>query len=102
MEHSYGDNFVQDILDACSATATESGASTLLIGSHRQGHAIALSASGLEVGGGETAYTFRPVNVKEEFLVFMSDTLAITAASQETMTMMGVRLCRVKLFFWGG
>jgi len=44
------------------------------------------------VGGGETAYTLRPVSGRDEFLLFMSDTLAITAVSQETMTMLGVRV----------
>jgi hypothetical protein len=51
---------------------------------------VAMNMLGLEAGGGETQYTFRPAGSKEEFLLFMSDTLVITAASHETMTMMGV------------
>ena len=64
----------------------------MVIGKHRQGHAIALSVSGQEMGGGETAYTVRSAAVHEEFLLFMSDSLKVTAASQETMTMLGVRV----------
>ncbi len=78
-------------MDLCSMRSQEQGGSTVVIARHRLGHAIAVNVSGAEVGGGETAYTFRPAGVKEEFLLFMSDTLAVTAASQETMTMMGVR-----------
>ena len=63
----------------------------MVVGRHRQGYAISLNVSGMEVGGGETQYTFRPAYSREEFLLFMSDTLTITAASHETMTMMGVR-----------
>jgi hypothetical protein len=82
----------QSVLDMCSARTTKGdSACSLLLGAHRQGHAIPLSVSGAEVGGGETAYTFRQVDLKEDFLLFMSDTLVITAASQETLTMMGVR-----------
>jgi hypothetical protein len=82
----------QSVLDMCSARTTKGdSACSLLLGAHRQGHAIPLSVSGGEVGGGETAYTFRQVDLKEDFLLFMSDTLVITAASQETLTMMGVR-----------
>ena len=88
----------QSVLDMCSARTTKGdSACSLLLGAHRQGHAIPLSVSGVEVGGGETAYTFRQVDLKEDFLLFMSDTLVITAASQETLTMMGVceRRCHV-------
>ncbi len=63
----------------------------MVVGMHRQGHAVALGVLGLEVGGGETQYVFCPVDPKEEFLLFMSDTLEVTAASHETMTMLGVR-----------
>ena len=66
----------------------------MLIGRHRQGHCLAVNVSGQELGGGETAYTMRPAAVREEFLLFMSDTLTITGASQETMTMLGVRVSR--------
>ena len=65
---------------------------TVVLARHRLGHTLALNVSGAEVGGGETAYTFRPAGVKDEFLLFMSDTLTVTAASQETMTMMGVSI----------
>ena len=84
---------VQELLDKCCAKASASvfGGCTMVIGRHQQGHALALNVSGAEVGGGETAYTFRPAPVKEEFLLFMSGTMQVTAASQETMTMMGVR-----------
>ena len=82
---------LQSLLDKCGAQAVEEeNDCSLIIGSHRQGHAIPLSVSEAEVGGGETAYTFRQVDLKEDFLLFMSDTLVITAASQETLTMMGV------------
>ena len=81
----------QEVLDACSAASSDHGGSTMVIGKHRQGHAIALSVSGQEMGGGETAYTVRSAAVHEEFLLFMSDSLKVTAASQETMTMLGVR-----------
>jgi hypothetical protein len=64
----------------------------MIIGKHRQGHAVALSVTGQEMGGGETAYTVRSAAVREEFLLFMSDSLKVTAASQETMTMLGVSL----------
>ena len=70
--------------------AQDQGGCTVVLARHRLGHTLALNVSGAEVGGGETAYTFRPAGVKDEFLLFMSDTLTVTAASQETMTMMGV------------
>jgi hypothetical protein len=65
----------------------------MIIGRHHKGHALPLTVCGAEVGGGETRYTFRSAGTKEEFLLFMSDTLTVTAASQETMTMMGVSAC---------
>ena len=83
---------LQEILDVCSATSSDHGGSTMIIGKHRQGHAVALSVTGQEMGGGETAYTVRSAAVREEFLLFMSDSLKVTAASQETMTMLGVSL----------
>ena len=95
----------QSVLDRCSAHATKGdSACSLLLGAHRQGHAIPLSVSGAEVGGGETAYTFRQVDLKEDFLLFMSDTLVITAASQETQTMLGVceQRCHVSSCMGGG
>jgi hypothetical protein len=70
--------------------AQDHGGCSVVLARHRLGHCLALNVSGAEVGGGETAYTFRPAGVKDEFLLFMSDTLTVTAASQETMTMMGV------------
>jgi hypothetical protein len=82
----------QDVLDKCSSRMDATGESTVVIGRHRQGYAIPISASGVEIGGGETMYTFRPAAVREEFLLFMSDTLEVTAASQETATMLGVRI----------
>jgi hypothetical protein len=85
---------VQDVLDKCSSRMDATGASTVLIGRHRQGYALPLTASGVEVGGGDTLYTFRPAAVREEFLLFMSDTLEVTAASQETCTMFGVGRAR--------
>ena len=82
---------LQQVLDKCSAQYEATGAPTVILGKHHHGYAIPLTVCGQEVGGGETAYTFHPSVVREEFLLFMSDSLTITAASHETMTMMGVR-----------
>ena len=82
---------LQQVLDKCSAQYEATGAPTVILGKHHHGYAVPLTVCGQEVGGGETAYTFRPSVVREEFLLVMSDTLTITAASHETMTMMGVR-----------
>ena len=93
-------NYAQEVLDRCSSLTEASGASTVLLGRHRQGYAVPLTTVGVEVGGSETSYTFRAAPVVDEFLLFMSDTLRVTAVSQETMTMLGVRrppspyLCR--------
>ena len=74
------------------ASIDNPGGSSIILGLHRAGYAIPINVSGVEVGGGETAYTMRPATGRDEFLLFMSDTLAITAVSHETMTMLGVRV----------
>ncbi len=86
---------LQSVLDKCSAQSKVSGLPTVILGHHHHGYAIPLTVAGAEVGGGETAYTFRPAHISEEFLLFMSDSLTVTAASQETMTMLGVRATAV-------
>jgi hypothetical protein len=82
---------VQEFLDAAIASIDVSGGTRVIVAQHRAGHCLALNLSGVEIGGGETSYTLRPALIRDEFLMFMSDTLAITAVSEETMTMLGVR-----------
>jgi hypothetical protein len=79
-------------MDVALATINNPSGSTIILGLHRAGYTIPLNVSGAEVGGGETAYTMRPATGRDEFLLFMSDTLAITAVSHETMTMLGVSI----------
>ena len=86
-------SYPQELLDKCAAQNDIDGinASYLIVGLHRSGYSLPLNATVNELGGGVSACLFRRAVVAEEFLMFMSDTLKITAVSQETMAMMGVR-----------
>ena len=50
-----------------------------------------------ELGGGISTYLFRRAEVKEDYLLFASDTLSVTAVSQETMALMGVCPCSLRM-----
>jgi hypothetical protein len=89
-------SYPQELLDKCAALADSDGqhASSLVIGLHRSGYALPLYAAVNELGGGISSCLFRRAPVTEEFLLFtMTDTFTVTAVSQETLAMMGARVC---------
>ena len=53
---------------------------------------MVVTAAAAEVGGGEVSYYFMPASINDEFILFMSDTLEVTAVSQDTKSMLGVRM----------
>ena len=84
--------YPQEVLDKCATQGDTDGSNSsyLIVAQHRSGYALPVYASVNEVGGGVTACLFRRAVLSEEFLLFMSDSLKVTAVSQETMAMMGV------------
>jgi hypothetical protein len=81
----------QELLDSCISKNLVPS-SNLILGLHRSGFAFPMNACVNELGGGVSTYLFRRAEVREDFLLFMSDSLTVTAVSQETMSLMGVRL----------